>query len=98
MPPAPEDRYELIVIGSGPAGRAGALRAAELGRRVALVEQREALGGVCVNAGTVPSKALHAAIAEVRTRHAAGRRARLGERLSASALFWPAQRAMQEER
>jgi NAD(P) transhydrogenase len=99
MPAAADNAYELIVLGSGPAGRAGALRAAELGRRVALVEQRETLGGVCVNAGTIPSKALHAAVADVRTRYAGDLgRARLGRRLSASALFWPAQRAMQEER
>jgi NAD(P) transhydrogenase len=95
MPDTISSAYELVVIGSGPAGRAGALRAAELGRRVALVERRETVGGVCVNAGTIPSKALHSAVAELQRRHgdlhARGHRA-------ASALFWPAQRALQAER
>ena len=53
--------YELLVIGSGPAGQKAAIQAAKLGRRVALVERRE-LGGVSVNWGTIPSKTLREAI------------------------------------
>jgi NAD(P) transhydrogenase len=53
--------YELLVIGSGPAGQRAAIQAAKLGRRVALVERRE-LGGVSVNWGTIPSKTLREAI------------------------------------
>ena len=53
--------YELLVIGSGPAGQKAAIQAAKLGRRVALVERRE-LGGVSVNWGTLPSKTLREAI------------------------------------
>lgn len=49
--------YDLIVIGSGPAGYVGAIRAAQLGKKVACVE-RNALGGVCLNWGCIPSKAL----------------------------------------
>ena len=53
--------YELLVIGSGPAGQRAAIQGAKLGRSVALVERRE-LGGVSVNWGTIPSKTLREAI------------------------------------
>ena len=53
--------YDLLVIGSGPAGQKAAIQGAKLGRRVALVERRE-LGGVSVNWGTIPSKTLREAI------------------------------------
>ena len=53
--------YELLVIGSGPAGQKAAIQAAKLGRRVALVERQE-LGGVSVNWGTIPSKTLRETI------------------------------------
>ena len=49
--------YDLIVIGSGPGGYVGAIRAAQLGMKVACVE-RDKLGGVCLNWGCIPSKAL----------------------------------------
>ncbi len=50
--------YDLIVIGSGPAGEKGAAQAAYFGKRVALIEREPVLGGACVNTGTVPSKTL----------------------------------------
>ncbi|MBQ7342776.1 MAG: dihydrolipoyl dehydrogenase [Alistipes sp.] len=50
-------KYDLIVIGSGPGGYVAAVRAAELGKRVAVVERAEA-GGVCLNWGCIPTKAL----------------------------------------
>lgn len=50
--------YDLIVIGSGPAGYIAAIRAAEKGLKVACVEKRERLGGTCLNVGCIPSKAL----------------------------------------
>ena len=49
---------EILVIGAGPGGYAAAFRAADLGRKVCLVDQRDVLGGVCLNAGCIPSKAL----------------------------------------
>jgi len=50
--------YDLIIIGGGPGGYVAAIRASQLGMNVALVEQRDALGGVCLNEGCIPSKAL----------------------------------------
>ncbi len=52
------ERYDLVVIGSGPAGEKGAAQAAYFGKRVALVERGSVLGGACINTGTVPSKTL----------------------------------------
>jgi NAD(P) transhydrogenase len=54
--------YELLVIGSGPAGQKAAIQAAKLRRRVAIVEKRRAVGGVSVNTGTIPSKTIREAI------------------------------------
>src|ERR1700722_20634181 len=50
--------YDLIVIGSGPAGYVCAIRAAQLGMKVAVVEKMKTLGGTCLNIGCIPSKAL----------------------------------------
>jgi dihydrolipoamide dehydrogenase len=52
------DSYDLIVIGSGPGGYICAIRAAQLGMKVACVEKRSTLGGTCLNIGCIPSKAL----------------------------------------
>jgi NAD(P) transhydrogenase len=54
--------YDLVVIGSGPAGQKGAIAAAKLGKRVAIVDRRQNLGGVCLHTGTIPSKTLREAI------------------------------------
>src|SRR5262245_52003941 len=52
------DSYDLIVIGSGPGGYVGAIRAAQLGMKVGVVEKRATQGGTCLNVGCIPSKAL----------------------------------------
>ena len=54
--------YDLIVIGSGPAGQRAAIQGAKLGKRVCLVERREVIGGVCINTGTIPSKTIREAV------------------------------------
>src|SRR4051794_41365791 len=54
--------YDLIVIGSGPAGQRAAIQAAKSGRKVVVVEQREILGGACINTGTIPSKTMREAV------------------------------------
>ncbi len=53
-----ESQYDLIVIGAGPGGYVAAIRAAQLGLKVACVEKRATLGGTCLNIGCIPSKAL----------------------------------------
>src|SRR6202035_3322962 len=52
------ESFDLIVIGSGPAGEKGAAQADYFGKRVALIERRAELGGAGINTGTVPSKTL----------------------------------------
>jgi NAD(P) transhydrogenase len=54
--------YDMIVIGSGPAGQRAAVQAAKLRKRVAIIDKREVVGGVCVNTGTIPSKSFKEAV------------------------------------
>jgi len=54
----PDFDYDLLVIGSGPAGQRAAIQAAKLGKHVAIVERKAVVGGVCINTGTIPSKTL----------------------------------------
>src|SRR5579875_3396750 len=54
--------YDLLVIGSGPAGQRAAIQGAKTGKKVALVERREVIGGVCINTGTIPSKTMREAV------------------------------------
>ena len=56
------DAYDLLVIGSGPAGQRAAIQGAKSGKRVALVERREVVGGTCINTGTIPSKTMREAV------------------------------------
>ena len=58
----PEFTYDMLVIGSGPAGQRAAIQAAKLGKRVAMAERRGVVGGVCINTGTIPSKTLREAV------------------------------------
>ena len=57
--------YDLVVIGTGPAGEAAAINAAKLGRKVAVVEMRDQVGGGCAHKGTIPSKALRHAVKQI---------------------------------
>ena len=92
------EQYDVIVIGSGPAGRAAALEAAALGRRVALVERRMVVGGVCTNHGTMPSKALRAVALDAAARREAAEALRRPQRLDLRGLLLPAERLLAEER
>jgi NAD(P) transhydrogenase len=58
----PAFTYDMLVIGSGPAGQRAAIQAAKLNKRVAIVERKTVLGGVCINTGTIPSKTLREAV------------------------------------
>jgi NAD(P) transhydrogenase len=54
--------YDLLVIGTGPAGQKAAIQAAKLGKKVGIIERKMVLGGVCINTGTIPSKSLREAV------------------------------------
>jgi NAD(P) transhydrogenase len=57
--------YDLVVIGSGPAGQRAAIQAAKLGKSVAVIERRQEVGGVSINTGTIPSKTLREAVLDL---------------------------------
>lgn len=55
-------QFELVVIGSGPAGQKAAIAAAKMNKRVAVIDRRNSIGGVCVHTGTIPSKTFREAV------------------------------------
>ena len=55
-------QYDLLVIGTGPAGQKAAVQAAKLGKKVGIIERKEMVGGVCIHTGTIPSKSLREAV------------------------------------
>jgi NAD(P) transhydrogenase len=55
---SPVSRYDIVVVGSGPAGQKAAIQGAKAGKRVALIEREQGIGGNCVYRGTIPSKTL----------------------------------------
>ncbi len=81
--------YDLVVIGTGPGGYVCAIRAAQLGLKVAVVEKRATHGGTCLNVGCIPSKALlHASEAYAEARHAfAGMGIRVKPELDLAAML-----------
>ncbi len=54
--------FDLLVIGTGPAGQKAAIQAAKLGKKVGIIERKQVVGGVCTNTGTIPSKSLREAV------------------------------------
>jgi NAD(P) transhydrogenase len=56
------EHFDLLVIGSGPAGQRAAIQGAKAGKKVGIIEQREVIGGVCINTGTIPSKTMREAV------------------------------------
>ena len=54
--------YDIIIIGSGPAGQRGAIYATKQGKKVAVIERMRSVGGVCINTGTIPSKTMREAV------------------------------------
>ncbi len=54
--------YDMLVIGSGPAGQKAAIQAAKAGKKAGIIERREVVGGICINTGTIPSKSLREAV------------------------------------
>ncbi|OWV94328.1 pyridine nucleotide-disulfide oxidoreductase [Rhizobium sp. R72] len=81
--------YDLVVVGSGPAGRRGAIQAAKLGKKVLVIEQGKRVGGVSVHTGTIPSKTLRETALNLsgwRERGFYGRSYRVKEEISAEDL------------
>src|SRR5262249_26457655 len=88
-PVMPAHDYDLVCIGSGPAGQRAAVQAAKLGKRTAVVEKLQCVGGVCLGTGTIPSKTLREAVVLSRLpgRPDGGRPGVSGARPTADQLF-----------
>jgi NAD(P) transhydrogenase len=54
--------YDMLVIGSGPAGQKAAIQAAKIGKKIGIIERKKVAGGICINSGTIPSKSLREAV------------------------------------
>ncbi len=83
-------RYDVVVVGSGPAGENGALQAAALGKKVALVEKEAVPGGACANTGTIPSKALREtalAMRQARSRDVHGMELKVADKVTVPELM-----------
>ena len=92
--------YDLLVIGSGPGGQKAAIQAAKLGKRVAVVDRREMVGGVCTNTGTIPSKTLREAVlylTGMSERGIYGQSYRVKEEISSQDVFHRTQHVVQRE-
>ncbi|MGA3213144.1 MAG: Si-specific NAD(P)(+) transhydrogenase [Terriglobales bacterium] len=94
------NEYDLVVIGSGPAGQKGAICAAKLRKKVAIIERARNVGGVCVNTGTIPSKTFREAVlylSGLRQRSFYGRSYAVKDHISMSDLVFRSQAVMARE-
>jgi len=94
------NQYDLVVIGSGPAGQKGAICAAKLRKKVAVIERKRTIGGVCVHTGTIPSKTLREAVlylSGLRQRSFYGRGYAVKDQISMQDLVFRAQAVMGRE-
>ncbi|RIL11845.1 MAG: Si-specific NAD(P)(+) transhydrogenase [Proteobacteria bacterium] len=92
--------YDLIVIGCGPAGQRAAVQAAKIRKRVAIIDKREVVGGVCVNTGTIPSKSFKEAVVYLsgyRQRNIYGAGYRVKSDITMTDLTFRCNRIMQTE-
>jgi NAD(P) transhydrogenase len=92
--------FDLIVIGSGPAGQRAAIFGAKLGKRVALVEMTEVVGGACINTGTIPSKTMREAVLHLsgyNYRSIYGMNYRVKERITMADLAFRVQHVIKTE-
>ena len=93
-------KYDLIVIGSGPGGQRAAIQAAKVGKRAAVIEKRNALGGVCINTGTIPSKTMREAVLHLSGLHAQnfyGMDYRVKEKITQEDLIFRVHRVIENE-
>ena len=94
------NEYDLVVIGSGPAGQKGAICAAKMRKKVAIIDRKKSVGGVCVHTGTIPSKTLREAVLYLsgfRQRTFYGRGYALKDRIAMSDLIFRAESVMARE-
>jgi NAD(P) transhydrogenase len=94
------NQYDLVVIGSGPAGQKGAICATKLRKKVAIIDRKKTMGGVCVHTGTIPSKTLREAVlylSGLRQRSFYGRGYVLKDRIAMSDLVFRAEAVMARE-
>src|SRR5580704_4918005 len=94
------NEYDLVVIGSGPAGQKAAICAAKMRKKVAIIDRKRTMGGVCVHTGTIPSKTLREAVLYLsgfRQRTFYGRGYALKDRIAMSDLTFRAQSVMLRE-
>jgi len=92
--------YDLFVIGSGPSGQRAAVSAVKKGKRVALVEMRSVVGGVCINTGTIPSKTMREAVLHLsgyNYRSIYGMNYRVKEKITMSDLAFRVQHVIKTE-
>jgi NAD(P) transhydrogenase len=92
--------YDLLVIGTGPAGQKAAVQAAKLGKKVGIIERKEVVGGVCANTGTIPSKSLREAVLYLsgfRQRHLYGAGYRVKSTVTIEDLAFRANHIIQQE-
>ena len=92
--------YDLLVIGSGPAGQRAAIQGAKVGKRVALIEKREVVGGACINTGTIPSKTMREAVMHLsgyRYQGIYGMNYRVKEKITMADLSFRIQHVMKTE-
>ncbi len=93
-------RYDLIVIGSGPGGQRAAIQGAKLGKRVAVIEKREVVGGACINTGTIPSKTMREAVLHLsgyQYQNVYGMNYRVKERITIADLSFRVQHVIKTE-
>ena len=96
----PTNDYDLLVIGSGPAGQRAAIQGSKLNKRVALVECKAVVGGVCINTGTIPSKTLREAVLHLsgyRERGFYGASYTVKQRITAADLLFRTDHVMRHE-
>ena len=94
------ERYDLVVLGSGPAGQKAAIQAAKLGASAVIVERRDSVGGVCANTGTIPSKTLREAaiyLTGLSERGLYGQSYRVKDEVTIDDLIWRTQQVMARE-
>jgi NAD(P) transhydrogenase len=100
MPAQSKYDYDLLVLGSGPAGQRAAVQAAKIRKRAAIIDRREVVGGVCVNTGTIPSKSFKEAVlflSGYRQRNIYGAGYRVKSEIEMTDLTFRCQRIMQSE-